>query len=88
MKAGTLLPLAAPSLHSGDPAGRKVTVKVYGDGSLPFSLYEDDDLTLDALAGKYNRVSLTWDNSKGEGRAERIGSGGYPQYEITRWERA
>jgi len=84
VKAGTLLPLAHPALHAAEPEARQVSVKVYGKGDLPFTLYEDDDLTLEALGGKYNRVILTWDGQKG--RVQRIGQGAYPRYEITGWE--
>jgi len=86
VKTGTLLPLAEPAIHAGDPATRRLTVKVYGEGSLPFTLYEDDDLTTDALQGGYNRVSLTWDNAGKIGHTERTGQGNYPRYEITGWE--
>jgi len=86
VKAGTLLPLAEPASHTGDPAARRLTVKVYGEGSLPFTLYEDDDLTTDALKGNYNRVSLTWDNASKIGHVERTGQGDYPRYQITGWE--
>jgi len=86
VKTGTLLPLAEPAPHTGDPATRRLTVKVYGDGSLPFTLYEDDDFTTDALHGNYNRVSLTWDNTGKIGHVERTGQGDYPKYQITAWE--
>jgi len=76
--------LAHPALHAAEPEARQVSVKVYGKGDLPFTLYEDDDLTLEALGGKYNRVILTWDGQKG--RVQRIGQGAYPRYEITGWE--
>jgi alpha-D-xyloside xylohydrolase len=49
VKAGTLLPLAGPVRHPGDPATRTLTVKAYDEGSLPFTLFEDNDLTTDAL---------------------------------------
>jgi alpha-D-xyloside xylohydrolase len=31
VKGGTVLPLAEPSLHTEDPAGWKISVRVYGD---------------------------------------------------------
>lgn len=86
VKAGTVLPLAHPSLHAGEPAARQLTVKVYGEGNRAFTLYEDDDRSLEALRGKYNRVVLTWDCTAKKGHAERIGHGKYPRYEITGWE--
>ncbi len=86
VKAGTLLPVAHPSLHAGEPAARQMAVKVYGKGNLAFTLYEDDDLTLDALRGRYNRVVLSWDDAAQKGHVERIGSGPFPRIEITGWE--
>ena len=71
-------PLAESAGHTGDPATRGLTVKVYGEGSLPFTLYADDDLTTDALKGNYNRVSLTWDSTSKVGHVERTGQGDYP----------
>lgn len=86
VKSGTLLPMARPSLHAAEPAGRQVTVRVYGKGDRAFTLYEDDDSTFDALRGKQNRVILSWDSAARKGHAERIGSGKYPRYEIAGWE--
>ena len=82
-----MLPLAHPALHAGAAASRQITVKVYGKGDRPFTLYEDDDSTLDALRGKNKQVVLSWDSTTEKGSAERINSGKYPRYEITHWER-
>ncbi len=87
VKTGTLLPLAQPGQHAAEPAARQLTVRVFGDGNLPFTLYEDDDHTLAALEGKYNRLVLSWDSSAMQGRAQRIGRGDYPRFEIAGWER-
>jgi alpha-D-xyloside xylohydrolase len=83
---GTLLPLADPAPPTGHPAARKLTVRVYGDGTLPCTIYEDEDTSRDALSGKYNRVTLSWDRRSERGRVERTGDGKYPQYEVTGWE--
>ena len=87
VKSGTLLPLARPALHAGDPESRHITVRVYGKGDRPCTLYEDDDSTLDALHGKYDQVVLTWDDASKQGHMERTGRGDYPRYEIVGWER-
>lgn len=86
VKSGTLLPLAHPSSHAGKPEARQLTVKVYGKGNLSFTLYEDNDLTLDALHGHSNQLILTWDRTSRKGHVERVVRGNYPQYEITSWE--
>jgi alpha-D-xyloside xylohydrolase len=86
VKADTLLPLARPSLHAGESESSKLCVRVYGDGSRPFRLYDDDDQTLDAAQGQYNRVVLSWERAKREGHAKRFGSGAYRQYEIVGWQ--
>lgn len=86
VKSGALLPLAHPALHAGAEEARRLTVKVYGKGDRPFTVYEDDDSTTDALRGEYNRIVLSWDSASLTGHVQRTGSGNYPRYEITSWE--
>jgi len=86
VKAGSLLPLAEPTLHTGESSSRKLTVRVYGDGSRPATVFEDDDFTLNFTKGDYNRLSLTWDNASRTGRVVRIGQAKCPQYEIMGWQ--
>jgi alpha-D-xyloside xylohydrolase len=88
VKAGALLPLAHPSAHTADPASFTIDVRVFGDGSLPFTLYEDDGLTLAYENGDYNQVTLTWDPNVHTGRLLRSGGYSGPQYTITAWEPA
>lgn len=77
VKAGSILPLADVSLHTSDAASRNLTVQIYGDGSLPITLIEDDGETANA---PYNRLEL------GPRRERRIGSAGAPRYVVKEWK--
>lgn len=57
VKAGSLIPWAGVGQHSGSPESRQITVRVYGDGSLPATLTD-----------RRNEARLTWSN--GAGRVE------------------
>ena len=53
--------MATPTLHVEDELSRELIVRIYGDGSLPCTLYEDDGVTLDApRSGDWNLVTLVW----------------------------
>ena len=58
MKSGSIVPWADVGLHMGAPETRRITARVYGDGSLPFTL-EAKDASL----------RLSW--ADGKGSAER-----------------
>ncbi len=86
VKDGALLPLAEPGLHAADPAGLRLTVRVYGDGCLPLTLIEDDGVTYDFEKGAYNRLDLTWDPAAKTGAATRTGTtSSVPAYTVTTW---
>jgi alpha-D-xyloside xylohydrolase len=57
VKAGSLVPWADAGLNVQDPAAHRLSVRVYGDGSLPWS-HNDG----------YDTLHLSW--SGGAGRAE------------------
>lgn len=84
VKDGSLLPLAQVTLHTEDPASFSLTVQVYGDGSLPITLYEDDGTTYNYELGECNTLTLTWN---GTGAAARKGSAACPGYRIAEWQR-
>lgn len=44
VKAGSILPLAGVGLTTGEPAGRELTVLLFGDGSLPWKMGGPDGL--------------------------------------------
>jgi alpha-D-xyloside xylohydrolase len=74
VKAGTILPLAEPTLHTEDPASRRVTAQVYGAGPARAVLYADDGTWNPSL----ETVTLSWDAGAGSVR----GSG----YEVIGWK--
>ena len=83
VKSGTILPLATPTLHTGEMESYRLEVRVYGDGSLPAILHEDDGNTLDYSAGKFSTLRLSWDNQTRELKQLRGGSFPTPLYEVT-----
>ncbi len=93
VKADSVLPLAKATLHTDDPLAMCLDVRIYGDGSLPATLFEDDGTTYDYCLGQCNTVQLSWDPSTHQGRLDRLGSTtGIPQpardarpYSITSW---
>ena len=62
VKAGSVLPLATVTQHTGDSEAFKLDVRIYGDGSLPIRLYEDDSTNMDYEKGTYNTLTLSWDS--------------------------
>lgn len=54
VKVGSIVPWAEIGLHSGAPETRRITARVYGDGSFPFA-FESQGLTL----------KLSWRNGRG-----------------------
>jgi alpha-D-xyloside xylohydrolase len=76
VKAGALLPLAEVTQHTDDPASRRLTVRVYGDGALGAHLYEDDG----GWAPNLREVQLVWDASASEGQVA-----GGSEYSVTEW---
>ncbi len=74
VKAGSILPLASVSSSTSSPKSRMLTVRVYGDGSLPWR-----------LDGKEHQVALSWNSVSKTGKVEqKAASGG--DYTIATWE--
>ena len=64
----------------------QLEVRVYGDGSLPGALFEDDGETFDYAKGRYNTVRLTWDPMLRQGEVHRQGNAeGVPQHTVLAW---
>jgi alpha-D-xyloside xylohydrolase len=82
VKSGTLLPLAVPTLSTGDPKAFSLSVRVYGNGELPSILYEDDGSPEPA----FTQVNLNWDSAKHAGAVERSGPKRGNSYVVTHWE--
>ncbi len=65
VRSGSIVPWADVGLFAGAPESRRLTARIYGDGSIPFTL----------KAGNQT-LSLTWNN--GQGSAS--GAAGYDAY--------
>jgi len=60
VKTGSIIPWADVGQYAGAPETRRLTARVYGDGSLPFEL---------SVLGKSMR--LTWGDGRGKVEGER-----------------
>jgi alpha-D-xyloside xylohydrolase len=77
VKAGALLPLATPTLHTDDPRSGELTVRAYGGTAGTLTLYEDDGRHPAGLT----EVALSWQSLR------RTGPERAPGYRVTEWER-
>ncbi len=82
VKAGTLLPLAQPTLHTEDPASWQLNVRIFGEGDHPTTLFEDDGSAAPALSP----VRLEWDRATKTGRLIRSGGETVGRYTVLTWE--
>ncbi len=73
VKWGSVFPIGGSGSSTQDPATRQISVRVYGDGSLPFLLGKRD-----AESG----LQLSYDGAKSKGNAVEGASG----YSIQNWE--
>ena len=86
IKDGAVLPLATPTLHTADPRSFELSVRIYGDGHLPITLYEDDGVTFDYQRNVLNRVTLAWDALTERGSLSRAGDVSVPRYTVKDWQ--
>ena len=84
VKADSLVPLAKPMEYVGNDACFEITVHMYGDHPAPFTLFEDDGVTLDFARGQQNRVELSWRDGKGS-VTQAGGYHGPARYHIVDW---
>lgn len=82
VKAGSVLPLATPTLHTDDPASWQLSVRIFGDGARGATLYEDDGTFSPVL----NTVSLRWDAAAKAGKLARSAPAGAVSYSATDWK--
>jgi alpha-D-xyloside xylohydrolase len=83
VRSGTLLPLAAPTLHTDDPTSGELTVLAYGDTDSALTLYEEDGGHEPALT----EVRLAWAGGRGAlRRVGRVGRGRAPGYRVVEWK--
>jgi alpha-D-xyloside xylohydrolase len=74
VKAGSVMPMARVTGSTGEPECHELSVQVYGDGSLPFSLATVSGETLE----------LSWEASGKKGTAKV--AGGKNPYKVTEWK--
>lgn len=78
VRAGTVLPMAQPSLHTGDSASLHLSVYVYGDGARPCTLYLDDG----GWAPTLREFRIAWDHPTGTGQAT---TSNEHSYQVLEW---
>ena len=82
VKAGTILPLAQSTLSTEDADSWHLTALVFGDGSRPATVFEDDG----AWEPQLNPVCLEWDAAAQSGRLVRTGTARADAYSVTEWK--
>ncbi|NWJ49777.1 MAG: glycoside hydrolase family 31 protein [Bacteroidetes bacterium] len=83
VKEGSIVPVATPLNFVDEHSVFEITCKVFGNGSTPFTLFEDDGVTYDFQQGGFNKVVLSVAN--GKGIVERKGSFKGIRYNIKDW---
>jgi alpha-D-xyloside xylohydrolase len=74
VKAGSVMPIARVTGSTAEPESRELSVQIYGDGSLPFSMATPKGETLE----------LTWDPAKKAGAVKAAGATN--AYKVTDWK--
>lgn len=74
VKDGSVLPLAPVTQSTADPARRRLEVRIYGEGVLPFECTTPE-----------GSVCISWNSSSASGTLKQIGD---QQYTISKWVRA
>ena len=74
-RAGTILPMGPIIQSTAEASGQVIDLHVFPGRDGAAELYEDDGLSNRYEAGAYSRISMQWDDSRGELRlGERRGS--------------
>jgi len=73
IKDGAVIPIATITNSTADNASRELTVRVFGDGRMPFDLHGPEGLSL----------QLSWDAAAGKGSVQQTGS---KPYSIAKWQ--
>lgn len=84
VKAGSIVPVAAPLDFIEASSVFDITCKVFGNGPATFTLFEDDGTTFHYEQGRSNNLVLHAVN--GKGKAERKGLYNGKRYNIRKWE--
>ncbi len=83
IKAGTILPLAAPVEYVNPSTKFNITCYVYGDAGKA-TLFEDDGVTFNYEKGNYNTVELSATGNKG--RVKKTGGYKNTRYVVKGWK--
>ena len=75
-----MLPVAKPLSHVAKDSVFEITVRRYGNGALPFTLYEDDGETFNYRKGEQNTLLLSGGKALRKG-----GYTGAPRYIVGEW---
>jgi alpha-D-xyloside xylohydrolase len=86
VRDNTLLPLARPVQYVAGDTVFQITVHVFGDHPAPFTLIEDDGVSLDFEHGALNRVTLSWDPARASGTVTRTTAWPGKRYDIVAWK--
>ena len=65
VRAGSLIPMVEPAMHTGAIDFSRVTVRAYSGASGSFELYEDDGRTTDYIDGSFNLLRLSIEKAAG-----------------------
>jgi len=87
VKDNALVPLAEPTVHQGDPRSAELTVRVYGNGQLGITLYEDDGLTWDVETQCWPECRLSWDPHTATGQKTTTGPMAVNPWHVRQWQR-
>jgi len=63
VRAGAIVPVDPVRQHTGEAVTEPTTLRVYAGASGAFTLYEDDGISQQYLAGRVSRTRITWDDS-------------------------
>lgn len=74
IQSGSIIPLAKAGASTKDAAGRELTVRVYGDGHLPWKMHH----------GMPNELELSWDASQQRGSVRQTDH--VNAYRVVRWQ--
>ncbi|MBP5273804.1 MAG: DUF5110 domain-containing protein, partial [Abditibacteriota bacterium] len=80
VKDDCVLPVAKPLSHVAKDSVFEITVRRYGNGALPFTLYEDDGETFNYRKGEQNTLLLSGGKALRKG-----GYTGAPRYIVGEW---
>lgn len=90
VRDGAIIPLARPTLHTGDPRSRELSVRVYGNGSRARVLWNDDGSSGCLETPNRAGLRLTWDEASATGVAHPFGNTafwpGEPFHTVREWQ--